>query len=296
MFWLYKCNSRRRPWAAAYGDWDDFFKENLINSWGSTEWTSQITKLNKNDAIIASDRNELVGLARVVEFQSRSGYQDVILEPLEQIGARVRPLKHKDPRIARIAALKRGNIRTIYPISDDDAKRLIRAASKDLQPDIQGSYNQAEAALKGAGFGTAEQNAEVERAATDFVKSDFVRRGWKVKDVSRENRGYDLLCEKRGQKLHLVVKGVSGTAHKFIITANEKNCWSEDKRFVLALVTNALTTNQKLALYRGPKDAERFSFSPISYASSLFAECAVRASARGKSVACTIVDSCFCSH
>ena len=177
----------------------------------------------------------------------------------------MRPLKHKDPRIARIPALKSGPIRTIYAVSDDDAKRLLRAARKELQPDIQASYRQAEAALKGAGFGTAEQNAEVERAATDFVESDFVRRGWTVKDVSRENRGYDLLCEKRSKNLHIEVKGVSGTAHKFIITPNEKNCWSRDESFVLALVTNALTTNQKLALYRGPKETERFSFSPISY-------------------------------
>jgi uncharacterized protein DUF3883 len=271
MFWIYKCNSHQRPDFRAYGDWNDFFKENRSNSWGSTEWTPQVAKLNENDTIIAyqTDRNELVGLARVVEFQPRRGYQDVVLEPFEQIGTRVRPLKHKDPRIARIPALKRGPIRTIYAVSDDDAKRLLRAARKELQPDIQASYRQAEVALKGAGFGTAEQNAEVERAATEFVKTDFLRRGWKVKDVSRENRGYDLFCEKRGKNLQIEVKGISGTEHRFIITANEKKCWSKDESFVLALVTNALTTNQKLALYQGPKETGRFFFSPISYVVTL---------------------------
>jgi hypothetical protein len=85
-----------------------------------------VARATSGDTIIAyqTDRNELVGLARMVKFKGT----EVYLEAVEKIGTRVRPLKKADTRIAVIPALQPGPIQTIYAISDSDGNRLVQAA------------------------------------------------------------------------------------------------------------------------------------------------------------------------
>jgi hypothetical protein len=128
-WWIYKCNSLNQPHQQAYGDWADFFDHWREDQWGSTEWIPALKKLTVGDMIIAyqSDRNELVGLARVARTSNEKDAH-IYLEPLERMAVKIRPLKRSDPRIANIPALQPGPIKTIYEISDSDASRLLKVA------------------------------------------------------------------------------------------------------------------------------------------------------------------------
>jgi hypothetical protein len=92
-----------------------------------------LTQLSPGDRIIAyqSNRNELVGVAEVRRLRPSGGFQDLILRPIEKIGARVRPLKKANTRIAAIPALQPGRVQTVYEIEESDAELLLQAARHD---------------------------------------------------------------------------------------------------------------------------------------------------------------------
>lgn len=125
-WWVYKCNSKGLPYQNAWGDWDDFFND-PNEHWGSSDWVPALEELEKGDMIIAyqTDRNELVGIAQVRQPCDYDTY--LYLDPIEIIGVKVKPLK-SDPKVAAIPAFKPGPIKTIYDISETDAKRLLKAA------------------------------------------------------------------------------------------------------------------------------------------------------------------------
>lgn len=117
----------------------------------------------------------------------------------------------------------------------------------------------------GAGFGDAETNAEVEKAAVDAVTKKYKADGWTVDDVSKQNLGYDLDC-RCGEKIrHVEVKGVSGELEEFIITRNEVETAKANPAFVLAVVTRARTTAPIIREYTGPEMLARFGLTPISF-------------------------------
>jgi hypothetical protein len=115
MFWMYKCNSRQHPYLVAYRDWNDFFLGAQEDQWGWTEWVPALSNARRGDTILAyqTDRNELVGLAKVKALRPRGKFLDLILRPLKKIGVKVRPLKKLDPKIAAIPALQPGRIQTL---------------------------------------------------------------------------------------------------------------------------------------------------------------------------------------
>ncbi|MGH9460524.1 MAG: protein NO VEIN domain-containing protein [Vicinamibacteria bacterium] len=270
MFWIYKCNSGNHPYQVAYGDWNDFFIEDGASEWGSTEWVPALADARPGDTILAyqTDRNELVGLARVSRLRPRSRFLDLILKPIRKIGVKVRPLKILDPRIAAIPALKPGPIRTLYPIAGSDAKRLLRAAGVHIRVERAHAKHHLRDAMRGGGFGTPETNRLVEGAAMRRVTSHFRRLGWTVKDISREERGYDLLCKRARCTLCVEVKGVARVRRQFPITAREKRLWATDKAFVPALVTRATRRRSSVELFRGPETLRQFHLVPISYMAS----------------------------
>jgi hypothetical protein len=252
---------------AAYGDWQEFFTNDRIDRWGTTKDVPELSKAKTGDTIIAyqTDRNEIVGSARVVGFKTKGANKHLMLKPLEMIGAKVRPLKQSDPKIRTISALRQGPIHTLYRISSIEAKRLLQKAKASLRPDFNIALKQAETNAQGAGFGTTEHNRKVERGAINFVICHYTQKRWRVKDISKRNLGYDLVCIKGSIRMHVEVKGATGGKHQFIITAKEKHTWDNDKRFRLALVTNALNSNRNVLFYKGLADLKKFTFNPISY-------------------------------
>lgn len=117
----------------------------------------------------------------------------------------------------------------------------------------------------GGFFQTApEERKKVEVAAVSAVTKAYEAAEWQVKSVEREKVGYDLHCTK-GDKFECVeVKGTSGPDEQFIITANELNKAKTDPRFVLFVVTNALTkpTQKK---YSGQQLISKFDIQPLQY-------------------------------
>ena len=89
-----------------------------------------------------TNRNELVGTARVLGFKASEGSRHLVVRPLEKIGNKVRPLKKADSRIDRIPALQGGEIKTLYEIAQSDALYFLRAAkpASSAGPDIQAGW------------------------------------------------------------------------------------------------------------------------------------------------------------
>ncbi len=121
--WVYKCNKQTKH----EGDWHLFFKH-AYEMWGSSEDVFDLSKLKRNDRVIAyqTDTKEIVGLAKVRQSCNRDGY--LYLKDRELINAKFIALKAADPEIAKIAAFHRGVPKTIYDISEAEAERLLAAA------------------------------------------------------------------------------------------------------------------------------------------------------------------------
>jgi hypothetical protein len=267
MYWVYKCNSKGNDYQRTYGDWAKIFESQEDQPWGSTKIVPELVQAQIGDTVLAyqTNRNELVGVARVVAWKPHGNSKRLVLRPVRAIGVRVRPLKKANSKVARIPALQPGPIRTLYEISREDADTLLRAAGTHLARGADQSESSAATTVKGAGFGTPEQNKLVERAAVRHVVRDYRSKGWSVSDVSSDNRGYDLICRQSSEELHVEVKGAGGDGQQFIITAKELNAWTTDKRFVLAFVGRALSARPSISVYRGAETKATFSISPLSF-------------------------------
>jgi hypothetical protein len=151
MYWVYKCNSKDREYQRTYGDWAEVFESQGPQWWGTTKIVPELSKASAGDTILAyqTDRNELVGVARVVGWKPQGKYKRLILKPVRTIGVRVRPLKEASSKIARIPALQPGQIRTLYSISRADATALLKAAGVHLALAADVSESGAEQAAKG---------------------------------------------------------------------------------------------------------------------------------------------------
>lgn len=266
-FWIYKCNGKNREYQRTWGDWAEVFETTEAQWWGTTEVVPELARAKIGDTVIAyqTDRNELVGVARVVAWKPQGKYRRLILKPVQRLGVRVRPLKGANPKVAQIPALQPGPIRTLYPISETDARTLLKAAGRRVAEAANEPEDNAARSVQGAGFGTPDQNRRVERAALSHVTRYFRDQDWSVEDVSSENRGYDLLCKRSRAQRHVEVKGARGEGQQFIITARELETWTNDKHFLLAFVGNALSAKPSLSFF--PRDATRaeFEFRPLSY-------------------------------
>lgn len=270
MYWVYKNNAQNPPYQVAVGNWDDFFLEGRTAEWGSTEWSKDLRKARLGDTILAyqTDKNELVGIAKVAGWRKRGLYRDLFLRPVRRIGVKVRPLRLSDRKVAAIPALRPGPIRTLYEISSSDSQRLLRAAGIHIGAKQQARKKTTKLVRTGAGFGSFEQNQKTEKAGILRVTKHLRSRGWRVNDVSPQKLGYDLLCQKGKAVLHVEVKGIGGATIRFIITAAERTEWQTDPRFVLAAVTNACKASAKITFFKGLDSLNRFRFQAISYMAS----------------------------
>lgn len=267
MYWIYKCNSKDRDYQRTFGDWSEVFESREPQWWGTTRVVPELSKAKVGDTILAyqTDRNELVGVARVVGWKPQGKYKRLVLKPILTIGVRVRPLKEINPKVARIPSLQPGPIRTLYSISRADAHALLKAAGIRMSLTSDVSDSESEQTAKGAGFGSPESNKRVERAAIRHVTQHYKALGWTVTNVSSDNPGYDLKCTGLGDKRHVEVKGARGDGQQFIITAKELNKWTNDKHFVLAFVGNALSARPSLAFFPSAKSQNAFYIRPLSF-------------------------------
>src|ERR1044071_5855859 len=116
-YWMYKCDSRGRTGRDS-GDWRFVFSGES-RTWGQLDTLPELGDLRRNDTVLAyqSDRNELVGIVRVTGFIRKSGGLYLGIQPREVIGAKLRPLKKQDRRIASMSALQQGPVKTLYEMN-----------------------------------------------------------------------------------------------------------------------------------------------------------------------------------
>jgi hypothetical protein len=117
----------------------------------------------------------------------------------------------------------------------------------------------------GAGFGRSEENRKVEEAAVNLVSETYRQEGWLVESVEEKRCSFDLHCVRHGEEAHVEVKGVAGAERQFVITAGELRRAREDDRFVLALVTLALSSQPGLERLPAATFRSAFTFAPIQY-------------------------------
>lgn len=121
----------------------------------------------------------------------------------------------------------------------------------------------------GAGFGDPVTYELVWKAAVAAVTNHYRKSGWTVRNVEKENRGYDLECRKGRIVERAEVKGVSGTEPNVMITANELRFAQTHPEFVLYVVTSALTPSSTMNRYARDEFKQLFEVVPMLYRAML---------------------------
>jgi hypothetical protein len=133
-YFVYKCNATGSGLGQESGDWSWVFDDPWETvRWGTVAKLKGLGDIRKGDVLLCSQSKPqpvLVGVARAMGIEEAQ----LLVRPVERIGARIRPLKDADPRIAAIPALQGGPVRSAYPISESDAGRLLRAARAKPAP------------------------------------------------------------------------------------------------------------------------------------------------------------------
>lgn len=169
--------------------------------------------------------------------------------------------------------LKSGPAGTIFPLTGEQGTRLAQlcAASYDEWIDrtarsgLQAETPQNDRA-DGSGplYGNAESNRRVEAAAMKASIAHYRHSGYAVEPVPEQKRGYDLVCKKVRQTLHVEVKGIQGNRFEFVITRGEYEKALHDRRFELCLVRNALA-RPLISTYAAGDMLSQFGFVPLAY-------------------------------
>jgi hypothetical protein len=118
---------------------------------------------------------------------------------------------------------------------------------------------------QGAGFGDAQTNRLVERAAVRKVMHRLRQQGYRVVSREKDRCGYDLEATKGRQELHVEVKGISGQGLQFPITKQEVQVSSADPAFRLVAVTQARTRKAQLWQFTSRQFKKAFRLTPICY-------------------------------
>jgi hypothetical protein len=117
----------------------------------------------------------------------------------------------------------------------------------------------------GAGFGDPIENKLVEAGAIRAVRKAYEEDEWVVRSVERAKCGFDLECKKERAVENVEVKGVRATDQCFIITAGEVQQARNNPRFVLMVVTSALSASPTLTRYSGAEFCRQFDLSAVQY-------------------------------
>lgn len=89
---------------------------------------------------------------------------------------------------------------------------------------------------------------QIELIAYEETTKDFQKNGYNVKDVTKDNQGWDLEAECDEEIKLIEVKGLSGNMINVELTPNEYSESKKRKNYILAIVINCLT-NPKLHLF-----------------------------------------------
>jgi hypothetical protein len=145
--WVYKVNASGAENARAWGDWDDFFDDNVQSSWGGSWASGNAESLNNFGDVRRGDRiwayqtrsprpgrsRRLVGVAEVVRVEPSTvlpGETDLILKPLERFepGIAIHEVKLQVGTLKNASAFKAGHAGTLYALEPREHKALVDVA------------------------------------------------------------------------------------------------------------------------------------------------------------------------
>lgn len=230
-YWVYKSSMSRRA-GQNYGDWERVFS-GKTRLWGSLDRTPELTQLSKGHHLLCfqSNRNEIVGIARVIETQKVKGSRHLKVAPVERIGVKVRPLKERDARIRGIKAFHPGIVATIYDIKSSDALYLLRIARREADENHSSSKEGAPYKKPDGGDDVSKylKNAQgfevdprvrkaIEKAAVKRARNYYEKAGY---EVHEHGKPFDLQCARNGRLLYVEVKGTQTKGAKIFLTPNE---------------------------------------------------------------------------
>ena len=111
-----------------------------------------------------------------------------------------------------------------------------------------------------------EQIRKVEQAAVKAAMKFFFKEGLSmVDDCQQKGVGYDFIFANKKKRLHVEVKGVSGSKIDFNLTPKELRCAKNDREWKLLVVTDALVA-PKAILFSGKElIAKAKSIEPSQY-------------------------------
>ena len=231
---------------------------------GRAKTNSYVRDLNESRLIVKSEMTE----SRKETLNKRNKALDGSNKPFvgslassEQSSAQ----KYYARYVIRDCGEKRGN-EPVFRLYDLKTKSFIVIDPATSQKEDGDGDNEAlqQTVSSGAGFGNPEENKEVEKAAIAIVKKKYKFDGWTVRSVERDKCGYDLACHKGETTENIEVKGVRWSEQSFFITAGEVQQAQTNPKFVLFLVTSALTS-PVLSSYSGPEFVRRFKLKCVQY-------------------------------
>ena len=103
----------------------------------------------------------------------------------------------------------------------------------------------------------SEARTKVEKAAIDYVVSHYSRLGYKIKDVQKDNVGWDLEATMKKMTLKIEVKGLAGDVIDVLLSNNEytkMNARDNREEYRLCVVTNAVKNPELTTFLRYGKD------------------------------------------
>ena len=105
-----------------------------------------------------------------------------------------------------------------------------------------------------------EHKAKVEKAAIKVVRQHYMKLGYAVDSVEKDNVGWDLETRFDGRvRFRIEVKGLSGSESGVGLTPNEYNKFKENAEdYRLAIVTDALSGTPKLLLCRFSAEQDKW--------------------------------------
>jgi len=301
--WIYKNNNYSATGHYA-GDWFDFFEQAEQSDTGVVTWGGpDVTNQARARALAESARPRqrflcwqrwgkapayerppgahaaAMGIVKLVKVDKRRTTHDRWhLRVVERFDPPVPLLAYRQisPIIDGIFKSGRsmGTFDELSAIEEEEVLRILKMprssdsamASQQLGASTRVTSRRSDGS--GAGFGDAETNRKVERAAVRFVTEKLQGEGWKVISKEKENVGYDLLATKRGAQRHIEVKGVRDSKATFFITAGEVRAAQTDPKWEIWVVTSALTSRPSASVIPGADFGAIYKIDPVSFRAS----------------------------
>lgn len=283
--WVYKCNSKEHNEQIAHGDWE-YFIENQPTDWGgsttihSNNSLKLLGKMAEGDLVLCwqSNRKAALALAEVLNFEEwmdedgteqREMVLGLVGEPFSP-PVKLLELRKRNAALAAVRAFQQGFAGTLYETSADEAMVLLRACGL-TPPDVcrlrATAASPVSLGSEGAGFGDAEHNRKVEKAAVRAFTKHYA--AWTIESVEAEKCGYDFVCTKGRQRRHVELKGVSGPHPTVILTRNETHTATHDELWRLVVVTDATTKSPTIHEWSAADFRKSFDLRAISYRATL---------------------------